>query len=112
MSWAPRFSHLLKIAFRLRDTTAAEGLFMEGSIEFENGNIETARLMFYYGTRLDPEMAGNFYNLAVVTERLRGPCRETIDAWERYIAVAEKDARQSADSCEKARQHLAQLKNG
>ncbi len=111
MSWAPKFTLLLKIAFRLRDTAAAEGLFLEGSVEFESGNVETARLMFYYGTRLDPAMAGNFYNLAFALERIEGPTARTIAAWERYLEVARDDRRQSPADREKAAAHLAALKS-
>lgn len=110
MAYVPKFRHLFKILFHVRDSAAAEGLFLEGSIEFEAGDIETARLMFYYGTRLDPRLAGNFYNLAVAEERLHGPGPRAINAWENYLAAAEHDKRQSAEAKSKASEHLRQLR--
>jgi len=110
MAWAPRFSHLFKILLRIRDRPAAEGLFLEGSIEFEAGNVESARLMFYYGTRLDPDMAGNFYNLAVVEEKTRGAHAKTVEAWENYLAAAGRDPRQGAEAQAKVRAHVAEMK--
>ncbi len=111
MTYVPRLRHLLKIALRLRDPQAAEGLFLEGSIEFESGDVETARLMFYYGTRLDPRLAGNFYNYAVATETLNRPMKEIVLAWENYLSAAEKDPRQSATAIDRARRHVAELKS-
>ncbi|MBX3728457.1 MAG: hypothetical protein KF858_04660 [Candidatus Sumerlaeia bacterium] len=110
MAWAPRLSHLIKILLRRRDPAAAEGLFLEGSIEFENGDAETARLMFLYGTRLDPDMAGNFYNLAVATEKLDGNSPRTLAAWEAYLAAAERDPRQPQETRNKVREHVRTLK--
>lgn len=110
MAWAPRFSHLFKVLFRIRDVAAAEGLFLEGSIEFEAGNLDTARLMFFYGSRLDPETAGNFYNLAVVEEKTKGMHRDTLKAWEDYLAAAARDPRQSAEAREKVRGHVEEMK--
>lgn len=110
MSYTPRFRHLFKMLVGLRDPQAAEGLFLEGSIEFEAGDLETARTMFLYGTRLDPRMAGNFYNLAVATERLGRPNKEVLRRWEDYLAAAQRDPRQSATQIDLARKHLAELK--
>lgn len=94
----------------MKDSAAAEGLFLEGSIEFENGDVETARLMFYYGTRLDPTLAGNFYNLAVAEEKLHGSGAKAIAAWEKYLDVAERDPRQSDEAKEKVREHLNKIR--
>lgn len=112
MPYVPKFAHLLKILLRRRDTQAAEGLFLEGSIEYESGDLESARLMFYYGTRLDPNLAGNFYNLAVVVERQQGASPAAIRAWEEYLAAAERDPRQGEETRRNVREHLAQLKSG
>ena len=110
MAWAPRLSHLIKILFRVRDKSAAEGLFMEGSVEFEEGNTETARLMFYYGSRLDPDMAGNFYNYAIASETLKGPSDETVDAWESWLEAAERDPKPPQGLKDKVREHIHQLR--
>lgn len=110
MPYIPKFSHLFKVLLRVRDRQAAEGLFLEGSIEFESGDPEAARRMFLYGTRLDPAFAGNFYNLAVAMEKLNGASRETVDAWEAYLHVAESDSKQSEETRQKVRQHVRDLK--
>lgn len=110
MAYVPKLRHLFKILFRLRDRDAAEGLFLEGSVEFDAGNYRDARLMFSYGTRLDPDMAGNFYNLAVVTEKLEGEAASAIAAWEDYVEAAGRDSRQSEATREKVRAHIRELK--
>lgn len=112
MAYVPKLTHLFKIMLRMRDRAAAEGLFLEGSIEYEGGDTENARLMFYYGTRLDPTLAGNFYNYAAATEKLKGPGEETIAAWEAYLDAATRDRLQPADQREKVRVHVAELKAG
>jgi hypothetical protein len=110
MAWAPRFGLLFKILLRRRDPAAAEGLFLEGSVEFESGDAETARLMFYYGTKLDPTFAGNFYNLAAATEKLSGASAATLTAWEAYLRVAEGDARQPAQTIARVREHAGEMR--
>ena len=109
MAFTPRFSLLLKLLLRRRYTAAAEGLFMEGSIEFEAGDLESARLAFTYGTRLDPRFAGNFHNLALTIERMDGPGPAALAAWREYLRVADLDPRQSAEAKAKVRAHLAKL---
>jgi len=110
MAYVPKFRHLIKLVFGMRDPAAAEGLFLEGSIEFESGELETARTMFLYGTRLDPNLAGNFYNLAVATERLGRPRDEVVGRWEAYLEAADRDPRQSQEARERVRKHLATLR--
>ena len=111
MAYVPRWSHLIKMTFGLRDRAAAEGLFYSGSIAFESGELDDARLMFTYGTRLDPTLAGNFYNLAITLEKLKAPVAERRRAWQRYLAAAETDKNQNSDSKERARARLAALDN-
>ena len=110
MPYVPKFRHLFKILFRRRDPAAAEGLFLEGSIEYEGGDLESARTMFLFGTQLDPNLAGNFFNLAVVTEKIEGPSSpKTIKAWRDFIDAAARDPRQSPAAVEKVRAHVAAL---
>ncbi|MDK2970921.1 MAG: hypothetical protein PWP23_676 [Candidatus Sumerlaeota bacterium] len=112
MAYVPKLRHLFKIMFGIRDSQAAEGLFLEGSIEFESGDIESARLMFTYGTRLDPNLAGNFYNLGAVAEKCNAPAAERIAVWERYLAAAARDPRQPEETRERVRQRIQELKEG
>mgnify|MGYP006288040485 CR=1 FL=1 len=110
MAYVPRFKTLFKVLFHVRDSAEAEGLFLEGSIEYENGNLEDARKMFLFGSRLDPHLAGNHYNLAIVTEKLQGASEKTIKAWEDYLEAAPHDPRQNVATREKVRKHIAELK--
>ncbi|MBI5153610.1 hypothetical protein HZA57_00095 [Candidatus Poribacteria bacterium] len=111
MPYIPKLRHLFKILFRVRDPQAAEGLFLEGSIEFDNGQFETARMMFFFGTRLDPGLAGNFHNLAVTIEKIEGPGRKALTAWENYLRAAKSDTRQSAGAQERAAKHASDLRS-
>lgn len=109
MAYVPRWSHLLKMTLGLRDRSAAEGLFYSGSLAFESGDLDDARLIFTYGTRLDPTLAGNFYNLAVTLEKLNAPIAERRRAWQRYLAAAERDPHQTDEAKERARARLATI---
>jgi len=111
MAYVPKFGHLWKMMFGVRDPDAAEGLFMEASIEFENGNLKDAQRMFLFGTRLDPNLGGNFYNHAVVTEKIEGASAAAIKAWERYCEAAERDPKQSREVLEKAKTHVSELRS-
>ncbi len=109
MAYKPRFSHIFKVLFRRQDVAAAEGLFMEGQIEFESGNQEEALLMFYFGKRLNSQFAGNFYNYAVALEKTKGPSKKALQAWKDYLRVAEHDVKQSTDAKDRIRKHVAEL---
>lgn len=109
MAYKPRFSHLVKILFGLQDPAAAEGLFMEGQIEFESGNKEEAELMFYFGKKLNKRFAGNYYNYAVAVEKTKGPCKKALAAWKEYLGVAPHDPKQPLETQERVRQHVQQL---
>ncbi len=111
MAFVPRFSLLFKILFRIRDRAAAEGLFLRGSVAFEEGEFEDARMIFAYGKSLDPTLAGNHYNYAVTLQRLGVPVAQRRRAWEEYLAAAAKDPKQSEDHKRLARQELERLKN-
>lgn len=109
MAYVPRWAHLLKMTLGIRDRSAAEGLFLSGSIAFESGELDDARLMFTYGTRLDPTLAGNFFNLAVTLEKMTAPAADRRRAWQRYLAAAEHDRKQSDDAKARARARLDAL---
>lgn len=111
MAFTPRFGLLLKVLLRRRDPAAAEGLFLEGSAEYEAGDLESARLAFAYGTRLDPGLAGNFHNLAVVLEKQRGPGKEALRAWRAYLAAADRDPRQPEDAKARARERVREIES-
>lgn len=109
MAYVPKFSHLFKILLRRTDPAAAEGLFLEGSIEFEAGNHEDALLMFTYGTRLDPGFAGNYYNRAVTLEKRAAPPSACLAAWRDYLAAAQRDPRQKEEARRTARARISEL---
>ncbi len=109
MAFVPRFSLLFKILFRIRDRAAAEGLFLRGSVAFEAGEVEDARLIFTYGKALDPTLAGNHYNYAVTLERLGAPAAQKRRAWEEYLAAAEKDPKQGEEHKRVAEERLRRI---
>lgn len=110
MAYRPRFAHLWKVMFGLKDHAAAEGLFLEGQLEYEAGNTADAKLMFYFGRRLNPAFAGNFYNYAVVIEKTEGQTRKALKAWEEYLGAAAGDPKQSAELQERVRKHVEDMK--
>lgn len=110
MPYIPRFSHLLKMTFRLRDPKAAEALWFEGTWLHDNDDDEGALLAFAHSKALDPDFAGAFYNYAALTEKKHGASPQTITAWETYLRVAEKDRRQARDTIERVKDHVAELK--
>lgn len=109
MPYVPRFRHLVKILFRLRDTEAAEGLWLEGTWLHDQGDLKGARDAFHHARLLDPNFAGAFYNYAALTERFSGSSADTIAAWKAYLTAAEKDHRQTRTMVEKVRAHVAEL---
>lgn len=109
MAYVPRWAHLIKMTLGVRDRAAAEGLFLSGSLAYESGELDDARLMFTYGTRLDPTLAGNFFNLAVTLEKLGAPRADKRRAWQRYLAAAENDPKQTDEARSRARARLDAL---
>jgi hypothetical protein len=110
MAFVPRFSLLFKILFRIRDRSAAEGLFLRGSVAFEEGEFEDARMIFAYGKSLDPTLAGNHYNYAVTLDRLGAPVAQRRRAWLEYLAAAQMDPKQSQEHQRMAAETLRRLK--
>lgn len=109
MAYKPRFSHIFKVLFGRKDVAAAEGLFMEGQIEFESGNQDEALLMFYFGKRLNPAFAGNFYNYAVALEKTKAPTPKALAAWKDYLRVADQDIKQTAETKARVKKHVEEL---
>jgi len=96
--------------FGKKDPNASQGLFLEGKIEYDNGNTEDARLMFYYGMKLDPEFAGNYYNYAVAEEKKNGQCSTTLKAWEKYLEIAQNDPNQKEEARQAVQEHVEKMK--
>jgi len=110
-SYVPKFRHLVKILFRVRDPQAAEGLFYEGTWLAEQELDKEAHLAFAHARLRDPDFGGAFYNYAALTEKMEGNSPKTIRAWEEYVAVASRDARQDRETVAKVEKHVAELKN-
>lgn len=109
MPYVPKFRTLFKILLRQRDPAMAEALWFEGTWLHDNKQYEDARNAFSHARLLDPRFGGAFYNYAAVTERLKGPTQETIDAWKSYVAAALTDSRQKPDIIEKVRRHITEM---
>lgn len=112
MPYVPKFPHLFKILFRIRDAKAAEGLWFMGSLLHDEGDFKAARDAFNHSKLLDPQFAGAFYNYAAMTEKLTGKSPEAIAAWKAYVAVAQHDKRQVRALIDKVREHIQELEQG
>lgn len=110
MPYVPKFRHLFKILLRIRDEQAAEGLYLEGTWLHDQGDDEGARMAFSHARLLDRRFGGASYNYAALTEKLKGPGREALRAWEDYLRVAPGDPRQARDTIDKVRGHVEELK--
>ncbi|MEQ8821697.1 MAG: hypothetical protein RLY93_15785 [Sumerlaeia bacterium] len=109
MPFAPKPAHLLTILLRRRDRAAAEGLFLEGSAEYEAGNLADARSMFLFGSLLDRTLAGNHFNYAVTVEKMEGEGRASLKAWRRYLKAANADPKQTEENKAVARGRVAAI---
>lgn len=111
MPYVPKFRHLVKILLRMRDVEAAEALWLEGTWLHEMGDDGGALMAFQHSRLLDREFGGAYYNFAALTEKSTGNSPRTIQAWQDYLRVAEKDSRQARETVEKVRHHLEELRN-
>ena len=109
MAYVPKFRHLAKILFRLRDAQAAEGLWLEGTWLHEKGDDEGALMAFHHARLLDRDFAGAHYNFAALTEKRSGKSRETLRAWRDYLRACTVDKRQAAETVAKVRRHVDEL---
>jgi hypothetical protein len=110
MPYIPKFKVLFKILFRRQDPQAAEAIWLEGTWLHDQGDAAGARDAFHHARLLDRHFGGAFYNYAALTEKLKGPGAEAIEAWEAYLAAAAHDKRQAAAVVDKVREHLGAMK--
>lgn len=110
MAYVPKFKTLFQILFRVQDPAKAEALWLEGTWLNDNNDPEGARMAFRHAALLDRKFGGAFYNYAALTERRFGAHPETLKAWEEYLHAAASDPRQSSDTQEKVRRHVAELR--
>jgi hypothetical protein len=109
MAYIPKFRHLAKILFRLRDPRAAEGLWLEGTWLHENGDDEGARMAFHHARLLDRDFAGAHYNFAALTEKKSGKSKVTLRAWRDYLRACEVDKRQAPETVAKVQRHTDEM---